>query len=137
MASTSGIDPTLSPHDGRTVERETEGPHDAQAMHVIVWEFSVPSEHRQAFEQAYGPEGAWAALFRTARGYLGTELLRDEQMIGRSLTIDRWSTPEDFAAFKRASGAAYGSLDRQFESLTAREVTVGTFQAVASKGATR
>ena len=106
-------------------------------MHVIVWEFSVPSEHRQAFEQAYGPEGAWDALFRTARGYLGTELLRDERMIGRYLTIDRWSTPEDFAAFKRASGAAYGSLDRQFESLTAREVTVGTFQAVASKGATR
>ncbi|WP_404294004.1 antibiotic biosynthesis monooxygenase family protein [Microvirga sp. RSM25] len=98
---------------------------------MIVWEFSVPSEHRLAFEEVYGPEGAWAVLFRTAPGYLGTELLRDEQTIGRYLTVDRWSTPEDFAAFKSTSGAAYESLDRQCESLTAREVKVGTFRAAA------
>ena len=101
-------------------------------MHVIVWEFSVPSEHRPAFEQAYGPEGPWAVLFRTARGYLGTELLKDEQVAGRYLTIDRWNTPEDFAAFKRECGAAYDSLDRQFEGLTAHEVKIGTFCASSS-----
>jgi heme-degrading monooxygenase HmoA len=100
-------------------------------MHVIVWEFSVPGEHQAAFEQAYGPDGAWAALFQTAPGYLGTELLRDEQMIGRYLTIDRWRTPEDFAAFKSLSGAAYESLDRRFEGLAAREAMVGTFRAAA------
>jgi heme-degrading monooxygenase HmoA len=100
-------------------------------MHVIVWEFSVPGEYRLAFEEAYGPEGAWAVLFRTAPGYLGTELLRDEQTIGRYLTVDRWRTPEDFAAFKSTSGAAYESLDRQCEGLTAREAEVGTFRAAA------
>ena len=101
-------------------------------MHVIVWEFSVPSEHTQAFEEAYGVEGAWAALFRTAPGYLGMELLRDEQTIGRYLTVDRWSTPEDFAAFKSTSGAAYESLDRQCEGLTAREAKVGAFRTACS-----
>lgn len=107
-------------------------PHDAPGMHLIVWEFSVPSEHRLAFEQAYGPDGAWALLFKTAPGYLGTELLRDEQVAGRYLTIDRWRTPEDFAAFKSRSGAAYESLDRRLEGLTAREVKVSTFRSVPS-----
>jgi heme-degrading monooxygenase HmoA len=99
-------------------------------MHVIVWEFTVPSEHRRAFEQAYGPEGDWAVLFRTAPGYLGTELLRDEQTAGRYLTIDRWETGEDFALFTKSSGPAYAALDRKFEGLTARELKIGAFAMV-------
>jgi hypothetical protein len=51
-------------------------------------------------------------------------------MIGRYVTIDRWSTQADFAAFKRISDAAYESLDRQFEGLTAHEVKIGTFRVV-------
>lgn len=53
-------------------------------------------------------------------------------MIGRYLTIDRWRTPNDFAAFKSVSGDADESLDRQFEGLTAHEVKVGTFRSVPS-----
>jgi heme-degrading monooxygenase HmoA len=96
-------------------------------MHVIVWEFTVPEQHRNAFEKAYGSDGDWAVLFRTASGYLGTELLRDEQTAGRYLTIDRWEKPGDFANFKQVSGGAYEAMDREFEGLTAGEVKIGTF----------
>ena len=99
-------------------------------MHVIVWEFTVPEAHRDAFERAYGPDGDWAALFRSAPGYLGTELLRDGNMPGRYLTIDRWTAHENFAAFKDVSGATYEAMDRRFEGLTSHEVKIGTFQDV-------
>ena len=100
-------------------------------MHVIVWEFTVPQVHRAAFEQAYGPDGDWALLFRTAPGYRGTELLRDTTAPGRYLTIDRWERAEDFVNFKRASGPAYEAMDREFEGLTAHEARVGTFDVPA------
>jgi heme-degrading monooxygenase HmoA len=96
-------------------------------MHVIIWEFTVPEVHRAAFEQAYGPDGDWALLFRTARGYCGTELLRDDAMAGRYMTIDRWERPEDFARFKQMSAAAYEALDRKFETITAGEAKIGAF----------
>jgi heme-degrading monooxygenase HmoA len=99
-------------------------------MHVIVWEFTVLDEHRDAFERAYGSEGDWAALFRSALGYLGTELLRGDQTVGRYLTIDRWDTAESFTRFKKASGAIYNTMDERFEGLTSRELKIGTFEKV-------
>jgi len=99
-------------------------------MHVIVWEYTVPEAHRDAFERDYGPNGDWVALFRSAPGYIGTELLRDEKIPGRYITIDRWATEADFAAFKKTSGALYEAMDRQFESLTSHEVKTGTFRSV-------
>lgn len=101
-------------------------------MHVIVWEYMVPEAHRNAFERAYGPEGDWAALFGSARGYLGTELLRDSATPGRYVTIDRWEAPEDWDAFKQISSAAYDTLDRQFDGLTSHEVKIGVFELPSS-----
>jgi heme-degrading monooxygenase HmoA len=95
-----------------------------------VWEFFVPSEHHGAFERAYGTDGDWAALFRAAPGYLGTELLRDESEAGRYLTIDRWETADSFIRFKQASGAIYDAMDNRFEGLTSREMKIGSFERV-------
>jgi heme-degrading monooxygenase HmoA len=98
-------------------------------MHVIVWEFTIRQEHREAFERAYGPDGDWAVLFRTAPGYLGTDLLRDNATPGRYLTIDRWDAAESFTTFKRNSGAAYKEMDRKFEGLTTHEIKIGVFDS--------
>jgi len=43
-------------------------------MFVVVWKFEIAEEKVPAFESAYGPDGAWAQLFRASRNYLGTEL---------------------------------------------------------------
>ena len=51
-------------------------------MFVVVWQFEIAEEKVPAFEAAYGPEGAWAKLFRTSPDYLGTELLRDAYIPG-------------------------------------------------------
>jgi heme-degrading monooxygenase HmoA len=97
-------------------------------MHVIVWEFRVAQDNREAFEKAYGATGAWADLFEKSDGHMGTELLRDGNDPARYLTIDRWISSEHFARFKEAFGDAYEALDRKFESLSTSEVKIGAFE---------
>jgi heme-degrading monooxygenase HmoA len=96
-------------------------------MFVVVWQFEIAEEKIPAFEAAYGPEGAWAQLFRTSPDYLGTELLRDAYIPGSYLTIDRWASENDFRAFRKAHDPEYESLDRSSDSLTSRETRIGAY----------
>ncbi len=63
--------------------------------HVFSYEVRDPDE----FERAYGADGEWAEFFRQGRGYVGTELLRDVEMPGRYLVIDRWESADAYNAF--------------------------------------
>lgn len=96
-------------------------------MFVVVWRFDIAEEKMAAFEAAYGPDGAWAQLFRTSPKYLGTELLRDAYVLGGYLTIDRWESEEDFRAFRKEHDREYEKLDRECDALTAQETRVGAF----------
>jgi heme-degrading monooxygenase HmoA len=99
-------------------------------MYVILWEFAVAPEHVPAFEAAYGPAGAWVALFRRAPAWLGTELLSDGR--GRYLTLDRWRDRASYESFRRAAAADYAALDAACESLTTIEREIGTFETVGA-----
>lgn len=96
-------------------------------MFVVVWQFEIAEEKIPAFEAAYGPEGAWAQLFRTSLDYLGTELLRDAYVPGSYLTIDRWSGEEAFRAFRKEHDAEYEKVDRACDDLTSRETRIGAY----------
>lgn len=98
-------------------------------MYVIVWEFVARPEKLDTFVAAYRDDGAWAALFAKADGYLGTELLRSTDGEGQSrfLTIDRWKTAEDFARFQERFSAEYTALDTELEGLTLSERKLGTY----------
>jgi heme-degrading monooxygenase HmoA len=96
-------------------------------MFVVVWQFEIAEEKMAAFEAAYGPDGAWAQLFRSSPDYRGTELLRDTYVQGNYLTIDRWTSEDAFRAFRRDQDGAYEKLDRDCDSLTAREMRIGAF----------
>jgi heme-degrading monooxygenase HmoA len=96
-------------------------------MFVVVWQFEIAEEKVAAFEGAYGPEGAWAGLFRNSPDYLGTELLRDAYIPGAYLTIDRWASEEAFRAFRKEHDADYEKLDRASDSLTSRETRIGAY----------
>lgn len=98
-------------------------------MFVVVWQFEIAEDKIAAFEAAYGPEGAWAQLFRTSPSYLGTELLRDAYVPGAYLTVDRWQSEADFRAFRKAHDQEYEVLDRQCDSLTSRETRIGAYTA--------
>jgi len=96
-------------------------------MYVVLWEFVARPGREADFERAYGPRGRWAQLFRGGEGYLGTELWRGE---GRWLTVDRWSSEEDYARFRAARLPEYEALDREMEDLTERETNLGAFTAL-------
>ncbi len=96
-------------------------------MFVVVWQFEIAEDKIAAFEAAYGPQGAWAQLFRSSPEYRGTELLRDAYVSGNYLTIDRWASEEAFRAFRKEHDAAYETLDRACDDLTARETRIGAY----------
>ena len=96
-------------------------------MFVVVWQFEIAEEKVSAFEAAYGPDGAWAQLFRRSADYKGTELLRDAYVPGGYLTIDRWTSEEAFRAFRKDHDREYEALDRECDALTAKETRVGAY----------
>ena len=96
-------------------------------MFVVVWHLEIAEEKVAAFEAAYSHEGAWAQLFRSSSEYRGTELLRDAYIPGVYLTIDRWTSEEDFRAFRKDHDAEYESLDRSSDALTSRETRIGAY----------
>jgi heme-degrading monooxygenase HmoA len=96
-------------------------------MFVVVWQFEIAEDKVAGFEAAYGPDGAWAQLFRTSPDYLGTELLQDTHASGNYLTIDRWTSEEAFRAFRKDHDRDYEVLDRKCDDLTSRETRVGAY----------
>ncbi|HEY6968498.1 MAG TPA: antibiotic biosynthesis monooxygenase family protein [Candidatus Angelobacter sp.] len=96
-------------------------------QYVIVWEFRARRGAEAEFVEQYGPEGAWAKLFRRSEGYLRTELLRDVTDERRFLTLDYWTSEEDFNKFRKQHLAEYERLDKEFEGLTEQETPLGAF----------
>jgi heme-degrading monooxygenase HmoA len=106
---------------------------ESQAGFVIVWEFRVHLIKRRAFERSYGSEGDWAKFFRTGRGYLGTELLRDWQQPDRYITLDYWKSRRHYETFKKQNRKTYQLIDERCEALTTRESEIGQFSRPVSK----
>jgi len=97
-------------------------------MYAILWEFVPHPGKQRDFEAAYGPGGPWADFFGGADGFVGTELLRDNDESGPYLTLDRWRSKADYDAFVEARKAEYEQLDNEFQALTDREQLRGSFE---------
>ncbi|HSE51105.1 MAG TPA: antibiotic biosynthesis monooxygenase family protein [Gemmatimonadales bacterium] len=100
--------------------------------YVRVWRFRPKPETVGAFEEAYGPNGDWARLFRTADSFLGTTLLRRDGEPAEYLTLDRWDSPQAYEAFRRARHEEFTALDRRCEALTALEQEIGSYQEMTT-----
>lgn len=96
-------------------------------MFVILWQFDIAEDQVPGFEEAYGPDGPWASLFRRSDEYRGTELLKDAYVPGRYVTIDRWTSEEAFRSFRSEHDADYEALDRSCDPVTSTETRIGAF----------
>ena len=97
---------------------------------VFSYEVSDPTE----FERVYGPGGDWTAFFRSGRGYIGTELLRDVELAGRYLVVDRWESAEAYDAFVAANREEYMSRVDETAFMHQQELRFGTFESVLHDG---
>ncbi|MEX2210570.1 MAG: antibiotic biosynthesis monooxygenase [Gaiellaceae bacterium] len=93
---------------------------------VFTYEARDPAE----FERVYGPEGDWARFFRGGSGYIGTELLRDAELAGRYLVVDRWESVEDYNAFVEANKAEFLTRIDDTRLYYEQELRLGTFESV-------
>ena len=98
-----------------------------ESVFVRIWRFHVRSDKIGEFLAAYGPDGAWARLFRPARGFRGTELLQSADE-ATYVTIDRWSEAADWETFLDSYREDYAELDQACEGLTELEEDLGAFQ---------
>ena len=98
-------------------------------MHVVLWSYRVAAGREAEFQALYAADGDWSRLFEASPAYLGTQLLRDAAEPSRFVTIDRWRTREDYAAFLESARPAYAALDARGDALTVEEMRIGAFDA--------
>ena len=101
---------------------------------MIALVFSYEVRDTDQFETVYGPEGEWAAFFAGAPGYIGTELLRDVELPGRYLVIDRWESPEAYNAFASEHREEYMRRVDESAYMYDQELRFGTFENVWTSG---
>ena len=97
---------------------------------MIALVFSYEARDVAQFEAVYGPEGDWAAFFAGARGYIGTELLKDVETPGRYLVIDRWESPDAYNAFANEHREEYMRRVDESAYMVDQELRFGTFENV-------
>lgn len=102
-------------------------------MYVILWEYQVRAERVAEFEELYSATGAWAKLFQRSKGYLGTELLFDTKHPRRYVTLDRWSSSQEYLSFLAEWKSEYESLDAQCAVLTEQEARLGIWELISSE----
>jgi heme-degrading monooxygenase HmoA len=97
---------------------------------VIALVFSYDVREPEEFERVYGPSGDWSQFFAGARGYIGTELLRDVETPGRYLVIDRWESADAYNAFATEHREDYMRRVDDTRFYYEQELRFGTFENV-------
>jgi len=97
---------------------------------VIALVFRYDVREPADFEQVYGPDGDWSRFFAGARGFVGTELLRDVETPGRYLVIDRWESADAYNAFATEHREDYMRRVDDTRLYYEQELRFGTFENV-------
>jgi heme-degrading monooxygenase HmoA len=95
---------------------------------ALLFQYDVRDD--EEFEGVYGPEGEWASFFRSGTGYIGTELLKDVEVPGRYLVIDRWDSSDAYTTFVAEHRDEYMRRVDETAFHYERELRLGTFENV-------
>jgi heme-degrading monooxygenase HmoA len=101
---------------------------------VIALVFAYETDDKALFQEVYGASGAWAAFFRDAQGYVGTELLLDVEQTGRYLVVDRWESAEDYNRFVEEHRDEYMRRVDETAFAYRQELRLGTFENLWTGG---
>ena len=99
-----------------------------EARFAYIWEYTVTKDHISEFRRIYGPGGDWVQLFSNGRGFIRTDLYRDQNNPGRFVTTDFWTSREARDRFRQDFAREFKELDQQGEALTSAEMFMGDFE---------
>lgn len=101
---------------------------------AAVWRYQVRTGRESEFVDLYNGDGAWAQLFRSSPGYIGTELFKACDVPLTYLTVDYWSSEETYREFKNRQAADYAALDESCLPLTSDQLLLGTMKPEPQPG---
>jgi len=101
---------------------------------AVVWQFDVRVGSEEAFETLHGADGAWTALSRRSRSFLGSSFLKDLATPGRYLLLEYWS--EMFVYEKHLADFSDNveALKAQRAEMVKETVPLGIFDALDVPG---
>ena len=91
-------------------------------LRLIALVFSYDVDDIEQFERVYGPEGEWAQFFRTGRGYVGTELLRDVEIPAATSSSTAGSRARPTTTSSRRTARSTCGASTRTRSATTREL---------------
>jgi quinol monooxygenase YgiN len=97
---------------------------------AVVWRFDVRPGAGAEFERLYGSDGAWTALSRRSRSFLGSSFLRDISSETRYLLVEYWSEMMVYEKHLASYHAQLETLERQRATLVDTIEAVGVFSAL-------
>ena len=99
-------------------------------MIAIMWQFDVKAGHETEFERLYGADGAWTAMNRHTRSYLGSSFLHDQSRSSRYIVIEYWSEMLVYEQHRTFRSAAIVSLEERSRTLVDSVEPLGVFTAL-------
>ena len=99
-------------------------------MIAIMWQFDVKAGHETEFEQLYGADGAWTAMNRHTRSYLGSSFLNDQNRALRYILIEYWSEMVVSEPARGVRAAAVAAFEAQRTALIESIQPMGVFTAL-------
>ena len=99
-------------------------------MIAIMWYFEVRPGREADFETFYGADGAWTAVSRNSRSYLGSSFLRDQNQPSRYVVVEYWSEAIVYEEHKAYNTETMRDLGAQRDELVETWEPLGVFTAL-------
>ena len=99
-------------------------------MLAVVWQFDVRGGAEEAFETLHGADGAWTALSRRSRSFLGSSFLKDLATPGRYLLLEYWSEMMVYEKHLADLSENVEELKAQRAEMVKETVPLGIFDAL-------
>jgi hypothetical protein len=99
-------------------------------MIAIMWQFDVKAGREAEFEQLYGADGAWTAMNRHTRSYLGSSFLNDQAQTSRYIVIEYWSEMLVSEPARGVRSTAVAAFEAQRIALIESVEPLGVFTAL-------
>ena len=99
-------------------------------MLAVVWQFDVQVGSEEEFEKLHGADGAWTALSRRSRSFLGSSFLKDLATPGRYLLLEYWSEMMVYEKHLADFSDTVDELKAQRTAMVKETVALGVFDAL-------